>query len=176
MDRARREYINRLVDKIREVFELETPLNVRTVVQKLGGKLVQRDNEELECEASIQKDGNGFKIILDENAYKNRKRFSVAHELGHLFLHMGYLVDDDKWNSVGEYTDSVYHRYGYGIEENEASEFAAALLMPKEEFIEIANQNLDHNMYRIQPIAKHFDVSTEAASNRGKWLGLFQWE
>jgi Zn-dependent peptidase ImmA (M78 family) len=26
-----------------------------------------------------------------------RRNFSVAHELGHLFLHMGYIVSPEKW-------------------------------------------------------------------------------
>lgn len=174
MNRARREQINNLAETIRTACGLQTPVDVDEAVRRLNGRLAIR--EEPEFEAKIEKAGDGFEITLSEQVHPNRRRFSVAHEMGHLFLHMGYLVDEEKWNSVGTYTDSVYYRYGYNTEEYEAHEFAAALLMPRAEFIQVANQHRSGDAYQLAPIAEHFKVSVDAARNRGRWLGLFSWD
>ena len=47
--------------------------------------------------------------------------------------------------------------------------------MPKDEFIQVAGNNLNNNQYSLSPIAEHFQVSMDAALNRGKWLGIFEW-
>ncbi len=174
MRQTRRHEIQRLANTIREACELSTPLDMDEAVERLNGTLSFRNVDEFE--AKIEKLDDGFKITLARSYPPLRKRFSIAHELGHLFLHMGYLIDDDKWDSVGEYTDSVYYRFGHNTEESEANEFAASLLMPVVEFRKIAAANKHGNRYLIGPIADHFSVSTDAARNRGRWLGMFSWE
>lgn len=174
MNRARREQINNLADMIRTTCQLPVPVDVDEAVSRLNGRIVT--SEDPEFEAKIEKENRGFVITLSDQAHRNRRRFSVAHEMGHLFLHMGYLVDEEKWGSVGTYTDSVYYRYGYNTEEYEAHEFAAAFLMPRSEFIQVANQHRSGDSYQIGPIAEHFKVSVDAAKNRGRWLGLFSWD
>lgn len=174
MQQHRREYINRLADSVRAACELAVPVPVDDAVARLNGSIAVVSDADFE--AKIEKDGEGFKITLAGTQYEARRRFSVAHELGHLFLHMGYLVDEEKWASVGTYTDSVYYRFGFTTEEFEANEFAGALLMPRAEFARIARQNQGSGGYRIAGVADHFQVSTEAALNRGRWLGLFSWE
>ncbi|RJR44061.1 MAG: ImmA/IrrE family metallo-endopeptidase [Desulfobacteraceae bacterium] len=173
MDSARRSYINRLGEIIREVAEVKTPVDVETLAKSLGGSVTKKSS--LDYEAKVEKEGDGFKITLSKKAFEARKRFTIAHELGHLFLHMGYLLDEDKWNKTGVYSDSVYYRHGHSQEEYEANEFAGSLLMPKAEFISVAERHCANNKYSVLPIAKHFDVSVDAAITRGRWLGLFSW-
>ena len=174
MDQTRRNQIQQLADAVREACELKTPMDLGLAIERLGGELVEIANPEYE--AQIEKKGSeGFKITLASEPHENRKRFSVAHELGHLFLHMGYLVDDEKWQQVGTFVDSVYHRFGFSLEEHEANEFAASLLMPRDEFIKIAKANYSDEYYTLDPIAEHFHVSTDAAKTRGYWLGIFDW-
>lgn len=175
MNSVRRDHINSLADKVRRVCKLNPPVNVREAVSLLGGRLQQSSS--LEFEAQIEKNDDNFIITLNQHSSnEKRSRFSIAHELGHLFLHMGYIIDEEKWEKTESYTDSVYHRYGHTIEEYEANEFAAAFLMPKNHFIDVIKDNYNEDHYRINEIANHFDVSTDAAINRGRWLGLFSWE
>lgn len=69
------------------------------------------------------------KTIIGVNSFHsdNRKRFTIAHELGHYFLHQDdTFMDDDE--DVVEYR----HSSNQGDKkEVEANQFAAALLMPK---------------------------------------------
>lgn len=174
MQQARRDQINRLAETIRATCDLTTPVDVELAVQRLRGEIDRVDDAEME--AKIEKRGDGFRITLANDVHENRRRFSVAHELGHLFLHMGYLIDKGRWSQVGTYVDSVYYRYGFNIEEYEANEFAGAFLMPRAEFVQVANRHRSGDTYQIGPIADHFKVSVDAAKIRGRWLGLFSWD
>ena len=65
-----------------------------------------------------------YKIIYNEQAYKYRITYSIAHEIGHIIL--GHLVDFEKTRlSRGGLSDSEYWML-----EREADIFAAELLMP----------------------------------------------
>jgi hypothetical protein len=61
---------------------------------------------------------------------EGRVRFSLAHELGHFYLpsHRKYLLRGDSHNSVADFRSR-------DPRENEADEFASALLMPRELFV-----------------------------------------
>jgi Zn-dependent peptidase ImmA (M78 family) len=174
-----REKIGSIADSIRTSLALERPYDPERAVTLLKGT-IQPINIDHKIDAAIKKNGEeGFIIYLNIHEPDLRKRFTVAHELGHLFLHMGYLIDNEKWNSISDdgFQDSAYFRMSdnYSQEENEANEFAASFLMPRTEFINIAINHLDNNQYTIKPIADYFKVSESAAINRGKWLGIFAW-
>lgn len=67
--------------------------------------------------------GKRPKIIVNENAARRRKRFTLAHELAHVIIpwHVGNIVDAN----ILEGRDAEYNSY-----ESEANKFAAELLMP----------------------------------------------
>lgn len=174
MQQARRDQINRLAETVRATCDLTTPVDVELAVRRLRGEIKEVDDAEIE--AQIEKRGDGFRITVSTDKRETRRRFSVAHELGHLFLHMGYLIDEDRWANVGTYVDSVYYRYGFNTEEYEANEFAGAFLMPRAEFVQVANRYRSGDTYQVGPIAEHFKVSADAAKIRGRWLGLFSWD
>jgi Zn-dependent peptidase ImmA (M78 family) len=174
-----RERIGAIADSVRNSLSLTCPYDPKKVATLLGGT-IQYQTIDHRIDAAIRKNGdNGFIIYLNIDRSAVRERFTLAHELGHLFLHMGYLLDNTKWNSMSDndFQDSAFFRMSdnYTQEENEANEFAASFLMPKIEFANIAKQHLSNNHYTIGPIAKYFQVSEIAAINRGKWLGIFAW-
>ncbi|GIM31527.1 ImmA/IrrE family metallo-endopeptidase [Paraclostridium bifermentans] len=163
----RKEYIVQLANVIRNNFKIQTPVkenDFRLIVETLNGDLYYGDN--LDYEAKIERNNEKFIISVDSSKPENRQRFSLAHELGHLFLHMKRL--DEKYWSNNVIKDSAYFRYGRGIEELEANEFAGAFLMPEEEFLD-----LYHNDYGITDIARRFNVSEPAVYTRGKNLNLW---
>lgn len=174
MNATRRQQINRLAETVLSTCELATPVDPVEAVRRLRGEIVRVPHADFE--AKIEKTDAGFQITLPQDGYETRDRFSIAHELGHLFLHMGYLVDDERWSAIEDYTDSVYYRYGHSTEESEANEFAGAFLMPRTEFLRIAQQNSSGGVYNVTAIAEHFNVSGNAAATRGRFLGIFSWE
>lgn len=173
MKASRRREIGTFAARLRDVLGLETPTNVDLAVERLGGKV---DIDDLAHEAMVEKVGKSFRIVLSTQWVSDgRKRFSISHELGHLFLHMGYLVDEAKWASIPSYRDSARYRYGYSEEELEANEFAASFLMPERDFQSVAAKYLLNGKYNVNAIAEEFGVSREAAINRGRWLNMFAW-
>jgi Zn-dependent peptidase ImmA (M78 family) len=174
-----REAIAKIADSIRHSLALLCPYDPFRVVELLKGEIIHTI-ENMSIDAAIKKDGERS-FIIHLNPYKShtRERFTLAHELGHLFLHMGFLLNKELWNSIpeGQFQDSAYYRIdgNYTQEEHEANEFAAAFLMPKDEFIFVSKQHLNNNQYTISPIARHFEVSEISVINRGKWLGIFEW-
>ncbi|MDE0279744.1 MAG: ImmA/IrrE family metallo-endopeptidase [Gammaproteobacteria bacterium] len=107
------------------------PVNVRALAVSLGIAVHEAylDNQisgMLEC-----RDGK-YKISVNVFHPETRKRFTIAHELGHYILHrelIGNGVDDTiayRSEKIGKYhnTDIGPH------EETQANRFAAGLLMP----------------------------------------------
>lgn len=83
-----------------------------------------------------------------------RDRFSIAHELGHYFLHFRMTKQA-----------MVAQRFGSTREEWEANWFAAGFLMPAAEFHE-------HYHAGFPALARHCRVSIAAARARANALGL----
>lgn len=168
--------INKVAGIVLKILDYDKPAyQPDDAVNQLGG--IIKDDITDECEdARIERatDNSGYKFIIHLNPNKPlyRTRFSLAHELGHLFLHMGYLTD--RWNNAETFQDSIYYRsynrkdMNYSQEESEANEFAAAFLMPKEQF----KDSLISHKFNIGDTASDFEVSLEAAMNRAKILGL----
>lgn len=168
--------INKIADVVLEILNYTTPAyDPEKAVESLQGKIEEDITDECEDARIVRaSEDSGFKFIIHLNKNKPffRTRFSLAHELGHLFLHMGYLTD--RWNTAETFQDSIYYRsysrkdMNYSQEESEANEFAAAFLMPKEQF----KESLIRNKSNIDLIAAEFQVSRDAARNRARNLGF----
>lgn len=183
MDYKKRRIIKEIVDSIRNNLDIKIPLTedkLIKIVEKLEGSIIIKNYEPLDFSAPegyIEKNTQGtFTITINSNLPEKRKIFTIAHEIGHLFLHMGYLIDDEKWNNMDSY-DYVYFREGRSETEWQANEFAAELLMPEELFREKIRENVDYNTNtcEIEPISNFFNVSDDAVITRGKFLREFSW-
>lgn len=174
LNREVRDLINELSDAVRDFYDIKIPINnIVECVKKMGGTVIEKSDMDSFADGRIKKTGEeSFEIEISSFQSQERKNFTIAHEIGHLFLHMGYIVDNDLWSTQ---SDRVYYRNGNSQEEYFANEFAAAFLMPKVEYRRIMDEHSDGNTVYTQEIAKYFNVSVEAASNRGKWLGYLQW-
>jgi Zn-dependent peptidase ImmA (M78 family) len=107
-----------------------------------------------------------YKISVNKNDHSFRKRFTMAHELGHFIYHKGLIgsgIDDDRLyrsTSVGNfYNDSIKQQH-----EVEANKFAAAILMPKPKIQQDYDNHKDLNL-----VAAMWQVSPQALRIR---LGL----
>ena len=106
--------------------------------------------------------------------HPRRQRFTIAHELGHWFLHPGrpYTVDSTiRVNRRDDLSSLATDR-----EEIEANAFAASILMP-EDLVQAAAQIVGSIGARtakeaIVRLANRFEVSEDAMSFRLHNLGL----
>lgn len=173
MDDELRMLINNLTQDIIKIYEIQIPIqDINGVVEKLGGRIEESFNIDNLSDGSIRKQDDGFVICVSPFQSRERKKFTIAHELGHLFLHMGYRINSNFWDSQ---ENATYYRSGDSLKEYQANEFAAALLMPKKNYKEIMDKNTIGNRVETSKVASYFGVSVSAASNRGKFLGYLQW-
>lgn len=178
----------RIRTKAKEVikkFGLTTaPVDVRTIVKKMGILLVEAPNEDGELSGLILRNKESTLIGVNKNHHENRKRFTIAHELGHYLLHEDKDVFVDKDENL---RSSVHYRKtqnGYCVKEEEANIFAAELLMPetlvrkdfnmfyemiKERFSEVTERHLK---IIIELLSEQFQVSKQAMEIRIDTLKL----
>ena len=75
----------------------------------------------------VMKKGRSIVTIDSKIEFEQRKRYVLAHELGHILIHA------DKEASFTD-DDSTIDGYKKGPQEKEANDFAAELLMPSDQF------------------------------------------
>ena len=152
------------------------PIPIVQIAEKLGFKVYNvtfRDENiaGIMCDTRIPAKPFDEKrvIALNRNDYATRKRFTIAHELGHFLLHCGD-------------TNDFYERYKKGldrgqrdIEENEANHFAAELLMPKSAVQQVVQENRCRDIDdMVCAIEKTFIVSPKAARRRLEELEIIK--
>jgi Zn-dependent peptidase ImmA (M78 family) len=77
------------------------------------------------------------KAIIKVNSgiqFEGRKRFVIAHEIGHLIMHRHLQIADDLSSNFDMFS-GIEETLKMGIQEVEANEFASELLMPQNAFI-----------------------------------------
>ncbi|MSR92272.1 ImmA/IrrE family metallo-endopeptidase [Inconstantimicrobium porci] len=170
--------IEEYAERINNTLNLENDFDIENVVIGLDGTLEETTlNSGVIAQLtdlSDEEDKPKFKIqISDLIVSEQRRRFSIAHELGHLFIHLDFL-NEEKWaNNCRK--SIIYHReeMSTGIEETEANTFAAAFLMPTDKFIKVSNCYFNDDRYDLKKIAQQFNVSKESAYYRGVNLGIW---
>lgn len=142
------------------------PLDIESLVIKLGIKIIKEDGEE-DFSGCIQQRADGV-YYLSVNKYHNprRQRFTMAHELGHFILHK------DKLNEIGRETILMREPKALSNIEREANDFASDLLMPKDVF----TQQIKVGMNQIEDLADFFQVSVPAIKYRAMRLGYLREE
>ncbi|ENR4569027.1 ImmA/IrrE family metallo-endopeptidase [Acinetobacter baumannii] len=119
-------------------------------------------------------DNGKVKIIINssENGSEQRKRFTIAHELGHFFLHL-----NDQQSSFIDDVKTMSRTQSYWTPvEAQANDFAARLLMPLELIIREAEELVKTNDIEeedfVKQLAKIFQVSKQAMTYRLKNIGI----
>lgn len=143
-------------------------------------KVVFKNNENnnvggaLAVSSKLQQQGYEKNKVIKVNKYNSQghQRFTIVHEIYH------YIFDSFFKKNQEEYYDVFYENSLTSEDENEkrANRFAAAFLMPKEEFIKeylylSLGQNLDIDKVYEQ-LADKFLVSQKAVEKRIFELGL----
>jgi len=106
------------------------------------------DSEKLDG-LSVFTDDNHPIIFLNDIMPNDRKRITLAHEIGHLVMHFG--------KKIGKYRDI----------EDEAWEFAAEFLMPKKEIFE---ELIRPDLSKLLDLKKYWKVSMRAIVVRARKL------
>lgn len=137
----------------------QLPIDVEYLCESLGIRVQYvdfssiEDKVDKEISGAIQKRGETYTILVNEDDPDVRARFTIAHELGHYFLH----VKDDPRQIVTSF------RRDRSPRETAANKFAAELLMPKA----LIKREYSKMVIPVSDtLAKKFNVSKPAMRNR----------
>lgn len=183
---VRRKYIRGVVERLLATVECSTPpVDVYAIAQALNATVREVPHEDDELSGFLLKVPASKTVLIGINKGHSptRRRFTLAHELGHLILHSFDKVHVDKTGYGSGYgrlklRDGLS---GAGVdpEEIEANFFAAELLMPHwmlERDLS-AFPSLDFTNERafstvLQDLAKRYKVSPQALNIRLVQLGF----
>lgn len=147
-----------------DIFKLTKELNIEIVPKKLSNDI-----------SGFLAINNGKAIIsFNENEKsEQRRRFTVAHELGHFFLHsknQPLFIDKTPKIMFRNNASST----GEILKEREANAFAAAILMPQNLIVEEIENLIENDALEIiTKLAEKFKVSEQAMSFRLSNLGFY---
>jgi Zn-dependent peptidase ImmA (M78 family) len=105
----------------------------------------------------LKQHGKRPRIFFNRRLHKHRRRFTLAHELGHILIpwHVGSIVDETE-------TSHLELDFSYWQLEAEANRFASELLMPSEWAEQIVQNNANPGR-AAEAIAEAAEVSFTAA-------------
>lgn len=170
-----------LQDLEKEGFNISAPIDIDAIASMLGIDVVY-DNSLVGKDIVGKIEFNDNKPVISvnpaENNYEPRRRFTLAHEIGHYCLHSSppkSFLDTKKCMNRNE---SYWDKY-----ESESNSFAAQLLMPKTLIIkrgkEIASELLkdskDSKIPRSEFVAQMsnaFKISNPSMEYRLKNIGI----
>jgi Zn-dependent peptidase ImmA (M78 family) len=99
-------------------------------------------------------------MLINAQHHPNRQRYTIAHELGHYFLHRHLQV---------EFQDRIFFRGAENSkEEVQANSFASEILMPEVDFRRMVREGKN----KVNELSQEFGVSTLALRIRAKNLGM----
>jgi len=109
-------------------------------------------------------------IVLNLNHHPNRRRFTLAHEIGHHLMHVPYLTNNVHVDKVVLNRDAVSSQ-AIDNKEIQANAFAAELLMPEAELRKYHNVDFNDDAF-LYSLAKKLKVSVTALTYRLINLGM----
>lgn len=142
--------------KIRDRCGVSTPqIEMEDVLKALKVPLYKREFPDALSALIVDAGEERYAIAVNRGHHPHRRRFSIAHELGHAVLRheCDYYLDywgDDAWEPPG-------YRY---FDEREANQFAAALLMDDRAL----RRDIANGLRDLHTLADRYQVS-EAAMN-----------
>lgn len=130
----------------------------------LGEGIALKEIDLYDISGMLIRGKDGWEIIVNSTDSEKRKLFTIAHELGHYFLHR---EEEDRFvdGSLVFNRDEINK---YTQRELEANEFAGSLIMPEQEIIKQVGEDKGVAIKEkdVLCIAKRFGVSSLAALTR----------
>ena len=143
--------------------------SIEDLVARAGGKLVvgSSGSGDKESGSVVASEVNDFVIYVSRHTSLKRDRFTIAHELGHLLLHLDPIKKEnpDAGMRATRWLDGDDPEQKRA--EREANWFAAGFLMPAASFRKAFKKETS-----LERVAEKFGVSISAAKIRAKTLGL----
>jgi Zn-dependent peptidase ImmA (M78 family) len=140
--------------------------SIEILVSNLGGAIAYRNPVGNKPESIVVEPDGTFKIFLPTMTSMGRDKFTVAHELGHYYLHFPRIHAEDPSSGMKAYRWIEDANPDLQRCEWEANWFAAAFVMPAALFTQLFHQGGKEHVVEV------LGVSPKAAEVRAGSLGL----
>ncbi len=144
------------------------PVDPVSLANRLGVKVNNAKFSEDNLSGVVAKRGNNVMILVRQSDQPYRKRFTIAHEIGHYLLHLqedGEIADHEA--DLFRMTEGDIQPTDVRQREVEANRFAAALLMDED----LVRDEWE-KLRSVRDMARLFNVSESAMGYRIGALGL----
>jgi len=167
MQTYRRRKIHETCNEIWGNYSLTPGFDVEELLEEMGIKYKAESLSNSISAVLIIKSGKKL-VTVNSNHPTTRQRFSISHELGHLFLDHKKNFDLNEQSKIF-YRDTV-SSLGIDTDEIEANYFAACLLMPESEIKSNVIEFLSFEE-NVEMLSDKFVVSAAAMTLRLSFLG-----
>jgi Zn-dependent peptidase ImmA (M78 family) len=165
--------INAQVQRLLRRFHIfNPPVPVAQIAKKLGLLLCPLPaGAEDDISGAIIRKNDRVVIAVNPEHHSNRQRFTIAHELGHYFLHESQVYEhvDQRFSVAWRKSDPSG---GVDWLEVEANRFAAELLIPTEFLTRDLDSLSAIDRHTIVLLASRYGVSKDAMKFRLTNLGI----
>jgi hypothetical protein len=164
--RASKRAVSEFAEEVAAEVNYEAGMPIEGLVADLEGAITYRNAVGPRPESIQVEPNRSFEIFLPTMTSMSRDRFTIAHELGHLFLHFPIVQEANPNDGMIAYrwvddTNPDLQRCEW-----EANWFAAAFTMPEALFTQL------YTASDLSIAASVFGVSEQAVRIRAKSLGL----
>jgi Zn-dependent peptidase ImmA (M78 family) len=176
---VRRKYIRDLAEKLlKKHCPRGVPVDPAQIAQELGIE-VRLEKVDDGLSGFLLRDQKNDRVVIGANLrhHPKRRKFTVAHELGHFLLHEAATVhlDERKPGYIVQRRDEKSST-GEDVFEREANLFAAELLMPAKAIAKDLRDRAfdvfaDDDEAFMKALADKYGVSTQALTIRLGYLG-----
>ena len=156
--------VDEILEKANRIGINTDPLDIKAVAKKIFNIEIKEDKFDKGVSGFLERIGGKWCIFINQDENELRKRFTIAHELGHFIKHR------EKYILSGSSTPDLIFFRDKTIDpmEKEANDFAADLLMPKDIFI----GKIKSGCNTLEKLSEVFQLSTSAVKYRAYKLGL----
>lgn len=160
----------RRAESLISTYKIDRPsIEVEDIARRLGARVVRMDLDDASG-LLISRRGTAPCIVVNQSHHMVRQRFTIGHEIGHLYLRhqfqRGAEVHVDRGHAIS--FRNSRSETGTDALEIEANQFAAALLMPTEilrrEVGKLGVRRLVEE--QVEGLAHLFQVSPQAMTIR----------
>lgn len=155
-------YIEQVARAVIQAYELQTPVDLDDLVEKLGGKIINRKS--FAMGSLLKKSDNSFILALFPEDNAINRRINILRELGYLFLCLGFKTNSSTWTNV---QTNKFYSFNQTSKYTMANYFARCLILPEEEFKKVLQE-----YQNVDTLSKYFQVPVKTINNRLRDLYL----
>ena len=168
--RATQSRIFQFAEQLREQSNIKSGFDLPALIKANNGEISYIDFLDANQKDAIVVEPDGsFKIFLSSHTGVLRDNFTIAHEIGHRVLHWPRVRKQHQGSGMRATRQVVEDQPDSKRCEMEANWFAAAFLMPRDQFQEAYSQGIDFASEKFGVTRSAIIIREKSLNDRGEF-------